>query len=112
MPCEPLQIGCGSDGIKVNTGQNRSWAYKHCGGGIMFLGSNMPIQANYWANMVTLPLTHLNAFFEAAHVCSYMCYWAQFTNDPNNLCGLATNTSDTRITSYCGTPSRGWPTPV
>lgn len=108
IPCTPQVFACPK--TPVPTGPlGTSWAYESVGGQIMLSGANFPVQPDAWSGFSTLPLKgdQVNLFFHASHTCSYSCYFARFTNDENNLCGLW---EDDAVTSYCaGYPYPGYP---
>lgn len=91
VPCTPDMFACSAVSVPTNKPGNKAeWPYTPVGGTLKFTGADMPVQADLWAKLQTLPLdAGATPFLFATHICAYMCYTSQFTGDTSNQCLLS-----------------------
>lgn len=88
-----------------------AWPYAPTGGGLRIAAAAMPRDAPAWERTGTVNVFNAGAFFNAAHICSYGCFLAQFSPAPvlDDKCWLSWQPPGAPGSQCFGFPVKGYP---
>ncbi|KAH7620836.1 hypothetical protein Ndes2526B_g04770 [Nannochloris sp. 'desiccata'] len=118
VPCDPSMFTCKNSvvrGFPITTDQPggvSEWAFSEVGGTVLLTPNGMPFDQASWAQIINIPLgTNAVSFLISTHVCSYMCYFSQYSGSANGeSCWLSQAPPGSPGTQCSGFPkSNGYP---